>query len=106
MVNSVGGDIANIGQDFSIAMPPNAVADYLRRMGGVKAVLIGGSSSTLNNVILGLGDKTKSDEWSGLRHWVYKKNDSEIYNWGKKETWRELLTHDANWHVVYQVAFG
>jgi len=75
-------------------------------MGGVKAVLIGGSNSILNNVILGLGDKTKSDEWSGLRHWVYKKNDSEIYNWGKKETWSELLAHDANWHVVYQVAFG
>jgi hypothetical protein len=103
-VNGIGKNLANVSRDFSIAMPPNAVADYLRRIGGLKAVLVGGPKPELNNVILGLGDKTKSDEWKGLRHWVYKKNDSEIYNWGAKETLSELMAHDPNWRIVYQVA--
>ena len=103
-INNIGENIANVSQDFSIAMPPNAVADYLRRIGGLKAVLVSGSKPELNNVILGLGDKTRSDEWNGLRHWVYKKGNSEIYNWGVKETLVELMKHDSNWRIVYQIA--
>lgn len=105
-ISSIGSNIANVGKDFSIAMPPNGVADFLRRIGGVKAVLVGGSCPELNDAILGLGDKTVSDQWKGLRHWVYKKGDSEIYNWGKKETRAQLLAHDANWQIVFQIAMG
>ncbi len=107
-VNSIGTSPVNERDSgFSIAMPPNGVADYLRRVGGMKVVLVSGSSMSLNNVILGLGDKTKAGgEWKGLRHWVFKKNNSEIYNWGRKETHAQLMGHNANWQVVFQVAYG
>jgi hypothetical protein len=44
-------------------------------------------------------------KWNGLGHWVFKKSSLEIYNWGKIETLTELLAHDPNWRIVYQIAF-
>jgi len=104
-VNTISSSPPNLSDSgFSIAMPPNAVVDYLDRVAGKKAVLTPDPTHVRNNVILGLGDKTKpGGEWKGLGHWVYKKTDLEIYNWGKQETQAELLKHDKNWQIVYQI---
>lgn len=89
---------------FSIAMPPNAVVDYLKRICDVKnPTLVQCNSTTNNNVILGIGDKRKVNEWKGLGHWVYKKSNLEIYNWGQKETLTELLAHNPNWQIIYEI---
>ncbi len=108
-INSISSSPPNLNdKGFSIAMPPNAVVDYLKRVGSLdKALIVKGPKPVLDNVILGLGDKTKSGgEWEGLGHWVYKKNNSEIYNWGKKETLAELKAHNKNWQIVYQIILG
>lgn len=90
---------------FSIAMPPSAVADYLRRVGGLRNVqLIDQSVANFDNVILGLGDGDKRRiRWKGLGHWVYKKSNASIYNWGKKESLNQLMAHNPKWKIVYQI---
>ncbi len=90
---------------FSIAMPPSAVCDYLRRVGGLRNVqLIDQSAAKFDNVILGLGDgDQRRIRWKGLGHWVYKKSNAVIYNWGKQENLAQLMAHNSKWKIVYQI---
>jgi hypothetical protein len=93
---------------YSIAMPPNALVDYLQHnCEMVNAHKIACRNSTTNNVILGLGDPAKAgNEWKGLVHWVYKKSDSEIYNHGEKVTIGALLGNrvgDPHQQVIYEI---
>lgn len=97
--------------DFSIAMPPNPVADFVRRT-GMKAVLVRGAKPELKaKVILGLGDKTKLDKWDGLKHWVFR-NSTTVYNYGEKYGSGDLLAKmnelfpGKDWEIVYQLALG
>ncbi len=110
-IESVADDPTNIKEDFSIAMPPNPVADFVRR-NGMKAVLVRGAKPELKaNVILGLGDKTKLDKWDGLKHWVYR-NKTTVYNYGEEYGSGDLLTKmkklfpGTDWEIVYQLALG
>jgi hypothetical protein len=109
-VNTIGSTAPHHRDSgFSIAMPPNAVCDYMRRVGGMKAVLVQGSSLKLAPVVLGLGTPGQAHtEWRGLKHWVLKENDSVVYNWGKKRTFEDLMNIDGKgkWEVVFQIAFG
>lgn len=109
-VNTIATTAPNLAdKDFSIAMPANAVLDYLKRIGEKKSARIVASNRVLypNNVILGLCDTRKaSNEWKGLGHWVYKKSASEIYNWGEKESETELMSHNSNWVIGYQILVG
>jgi hypothetical protein len=105
-INSIAASPPNLKDErFSIAMPPNGVVDYLIRICNMKNPLLKECRySASDNVILGLADSTQTGGgWKGLRHWVYKKNNSEIFNWGKKETLSELLAHDANWRILYEI---
>jgi hypothetical protein len=93
---------------FSIAMPPNALVDYLQRNCEMKnAHIIACRHSGVSNVILGLGDPAKAgNEWKGLVHWVYKKSDSEIYNYGKRVTFKQLFENSSGAgqrQVVYEI---
>lgn len=106
-VNTIGGltEQQIKDKDFSIAMPPNAALDYLKRIGEKKNSRIetGGGVSYPSNVILGLCDPGKaSNDWKGLVHWVYKKSTSEIYNWGQKVSQEELM-NQGNWQIGYQI---
>jgi len=108
-IESVVSDPSNINQDFSIAMPPNPVADFIRR-NGLKTVLIRGSTPALkSNVILGLGDGTKTDKWDGLKHWVYCNHGGTIYNYGEAYGSDQAISKMADffpgtsWSVVYQM---
>ena len=108
-INGVNGIAINApkrrDKQFSVAMPPSAVTDYLRQMGGMKLVqLIDNPNTKFNNVILGFGDKTANNRarWKGLGHWVYM-NNNILYNWGEKQTLPQLLKIKPNWHIVYQI---
>lgn len=110
-IESVADNPVNLKEDFSIAMPPNPVADFLRR-NGLKAVMVKGAKPELKaNVIIGLGDKTKLDKWSGLKHWVYRNSDT-VYNYGEKCASGDLIAKmkqlfpGTDWEIVYQIALG
>lgn len=99
----------NIDKDFSIAMPPNPVADFIRR-NGLKTVLVKGPTPALrSNVILGLGDGTKTDKWGGLKHWFYCNHSGTIYNYGNSYGSDQVTSKMAeyfpntSWSVVYQL---
>jgi len=89
---------------LTLAMPPSAVLDYLKRIGDKKNARIEiNSKVSFDNVVLGLCDPNLSNEWNGLRHWVYKKSNSEIYNYGNKIKWGQL---PSDRKVVYQIIIG
>ncbi len=73
---------------FSIAMPPDAVVDYLKRMWKRDAKFQ--FTSTAADGILGVKDPNDKDMWmyNGLRHYLYQKN-GKIYSWG--ETFTSVL---------------
>lgn len=83
-----------------LAMPPHALVDYLQRCWDMKKAYLADPAAKLNNVILGL---VKGKE---LRHWVYKKDDGCVFNWGKKKSLAEVLSECSRFSdgIGYQIA--
>jgi hypothetical protein len=79
------------GTDFSMAMTPLAVVEYLKLNGGMIGTRLTGTEYIANNVILGVGKLNTSSPHNGVLHWIYKKSDSEVYNWGERKTLSETL---------------
>ncbi len=67
---------------FSIAMPPDVVVDYLKRMWKVDAQAR--FTSAASDGIIGVKDVSDKSMWmyDGLRHYLYQKN-GKIYSWGE-----------------------
>ena len=68
---------------YSIAMPPNAVVDYLRRIWEYEStleVVSGGDASGADGIIGVSNGKMKL--YDGLCHWMYRFN-GRIYSWGQ-----------------------
>ena len=92
--------------DFSIAMPPKGVVDYLKRMHDMKSARIIPAKQKQDNVLLGFA---KGKGVFGflfgrdLKHWVYKKNDNLVYNWGEFKTLAEVK-RDVDLPIGYQIA--
>jgi hypothetical protein len=90
---------ANLG-DFSIAMPPEAVADYLQRICDFKLAKIWtGSGTEPKELILGLSSQ-KMKMYNGLAHWVYLSNGI-IYSWGVQfASLQNFLSTNASYNGV------
>ena len=91
-------------KDFSIAMPPDAVLDYLRRIGGFKGAREIPKNKKKDNVILGLSEKgadPKTKPYKALGHWVFKRSDWVIYNWGEIVTLKDIF---KTFDIVFQIA--
>lgn len=70
--------------NFSIAMPPAVVVDYLQRACEFKTAKEVDLSAGGVEFILGVRDSNgKSDPLKGLIHWVYYLNGT-VYSWGKQ----------------------
>ena len=72
--------------DFSIALPPDAVVAYLRYIGLSNARILPSNTtlSSKNELVLCLSDPTgKLKLYNGLCHYVYQK-ESTIYSWGRQ----------------------
>lgn len=68
--------------DFSIALPPAVVVDYLHRACDFKSAKEVGVTTTGIEFILGVRDANgKSTPLNGLIHWVYYLNGT-VYSWG------------------------
>jgi hypothetical protein len=68
---------------YSIAMPPNAVVDYLRRIWDYESTLevVSGGDGGGADGIIGVS-KGLMPLYDGLCHWMYRFN-GRIYSWGK-----------------------
>jgi hypothetical protein len=109
-INTIATTLPNRSDSsYSLAMTPNALINYLKFSCGFKNVKVIPRPSTefsaFDNVILGLSSpKVKDTRWNRLAHWVYKKNNYEIYNWGQKVTLEELLaTDDFYFKIIYEI---
>jgi hypothetical protein len=72
--------------DFSIAMPPDAVAAYLQYIGFRNAQVLqpGLATSGKSELLLGLADPPDSTKpHNNLCHWVYQKG-ATVYSWGRQ----------------------
>jgi hypothetical protein len=76
---------------MGVALPPQAVQDYLR-FAGLKAqptqvgVLPFTKDELLKHTdcIIACGRDPRTDQYSGLRHWIYMNPQGCLLNWGKK----------------------
>jgi hypothetical protein len=72
--------------DFSIAMPPDAVAAYLKHIGfrNPRVLKSGPAASGQSELLLGLANPPDSSKpYNNLCHWVYQKSIT-IYSWGRQ----------------------
>lgn len=86
---------------FSIALPPQAVSDYLRRIWGYGSAISKGDPG--GDVIIGVLDTSAANggkPYDGLCHYVYRKG-MKIYSWGNEYTSVQDADEDfdACWYV-------
>jgi hypothetical protein len=83
--------------NYSIAMPPDAVADYLRRIwdyeSEVQAISGGGGGN--EDGIIGVTNGTMK-LYDGLCHYMYRAN-GKVYSWGK--VFNSVTEANANYRV-------
>jgi len=92
--------VVDLGRGFDIAMPKNAVIDFLRR-NGKKGTHEIGLNPIETRVILGLGDTQNKS----LRHWVYKHKADKVYNYGKEQSFAECLKQGP-YTVIHQISIS
>ncbi len=87
--------------DYSIAMPPVALEEYMRLMWGMNPNFVPGVPPA-NGSIIGLasdGDARVDGERTNptrLKHYVYKAPDGKIHSWGKTYKNLDELAADSN----------
>jgi hypothetical protein len=83
-IAQVNNAVDEIPDDLSLAMTPPALLEYLKTNWGITGTFHKGDPGDKNNVILGFYDKAGDDD-DHLKHWVYKKDADNTYNWGEKK---------------------
>lgn len=91
--------------DFSIAMTPKGLIEYLKRIGEKANAREIPVKEKRDNIIIGLGTNDKSELHNGLKHWVYKKDENRVYNWGEIKKLAEVQKDCDGLGIVYQIAF-
>ncbi|MDD2659022.1 MAG: hypothetical protein PHY54_04965 [Methylococcales bacterium] len=85
---------AKLGLCGGVAMPLNAVLDYLNFVGlrskmkftNAKLVFTQCELRKYKDCIVGVGNKSQSNtKYRGLRHWVYVDKNGYLWNWGNKK---------------------
>lgn len=104
--NAAKGGVPN----FSIAMPPVAVVDYLQRMCEFKTAKEVPVNTAGIEFIIGVrNSKGKSSPLNGLIHWVYFLNGT-VYSWGKQfaggSESASLTMAGADYQAVYKIVPG
>lgn len=93
--------------DYSIALPPMAVVQYLKEW-NIDATFHQPPSSPLpDRCILALGFFSSGDSKPKLRHYVYKKG-KKIFSYGKKYDDLEAFTSvtDPDYKVLYSIEWN
>jgi hypothetical protein len=91
--------------DFGIAMPPSGVIAFLNEYKLQGAREVNPPRADRGTIaILGLGTNDGS-KYKGLKHWVYKCDGTNVYNWGKKQALASVMAIPNMGQVVYEIAF-
>ncbi|HEX4135061.1 MAG TPA: hypothetical protein VHY84_10665 [Bryobacteraceae bacterium] len=87
---------------FGIAMPPDAVVDYLQRICELRAART--VTTDMPELILGLCSKDKV-MYNGLAHYVYRLNGT-VYSWGKQFPSVEAtaVSQRKDWTIGHRIA--
>ncbi len=93
---------------FGIAMPPQAVADYIERMWKWKATITEfGASGTTEDAIIGVKNPTNTamTMYNGLCHYLYR-GGGVYYSWGERfDSLAKAADHvKATYAVVYSIS--
>ncbi|MBB4266245.1 hypothetical protein [Roseospira visakhapatnamensis] len=91
---------------FSMAMPPEAVADYVTRMWERRTSITEGSGAlTGGQGIIGVSKSKAGTKlpYKGLKHYMYYKNGT-IYSWGRTFSSVADAMGPGGWKVVYVIA--
>ena len=80
---NLSADAIKGNQMFGIAMPPQCVADYVRRMWQFDCSIEMGNRNPGSDGIIGVKSSNSPEmtEYGGLCHWMYR-HDNRIYSWG------------------------
>lgn len=87
---------ATLTGDFSIALPPGAVVDYLKRICERPTAAGIDATPPKDQVVLGMGVAGDTGKFKGLEHWVYRESGDTIYNWGAKASLRQYKSSSAH----------
>lgn len=68
--------------DYSIAMPPRAVAEYVRTMWQMRAYIE--DRDVPGDAILGLTRTGMANRWKNLAHYVFRDRNGRLYSWGEQ----------------------
>ena len=83
---------------FSIAMPPEGVADYLNRLWNCKvSVEVIGGGEGHGTGIIGVSEGASSS-YDGLKHYMYRRN-GVIYSWGRQFDSVVAAMGGSSWRV-------
>lgn len=88
---------------FGIAMPPQAVADYIERVWKWRATIIEyGAESSMEDALVGVRDitDTKMKMYHGLCHYLYR-SSNKFYSWGHE--YDSLTDADENFKICYAI---
>lgn len=88
---------------FGIAMPPQAVADYIERMWKWKATIIEfKAGDTTSDAIVGVRKTTNTTMtlYHGLCHYLYR-GGGKYYSWGK--VFSSLAAANADYEICYAI---
>ncbi len=88
---------------FGIAMPPQAVADYIERMWKWKATITDFKAADLtSDAIVGVRNVTNTNMklYNGLCHYLYR-GSGKYYSWGK--SYSSLAAAKASYEIVYAI---
>ena len=113
-INEVVTSGANPNDDkYSVALPPGAVVDYLKRVCQFKDAKLVDLSAKGSEFILGVCGNDPKILYGGLEHYLYYLNGT-IYSWGKTFTGKDLnegvakaaAEVKATWTIGYKIAIG
>lgn len=88
---------------FGIAMPPQAVADYIQRVWKWRATIIEyGAESSSDDAVVGVRDvkDTTLKLYHGLCHYLYRSNNV-YYSWGNR--YGSLTAANRNYKICYAI---
>lgn len=88
---------------FSIAMPPQAIVDYIERLWKWKATLTEFTSASFSDdAIVGVRNKTRKDMkmYHGLCHYLYRGN-GQYYSWGR--SFPSLQAANPDYEICYAI---